>query len=119
VQQFWPAGRAQGVGHRGRALGQQRAGRPAGEEAGPTGKGRGQPESGAGGQQQRRNEGPVNGVCSPEKVNEMENGSNGDGFVQKDIPQRRERRDLPLDGGACHRNATVCPKKLTGSSPKT
>ena len=27
---------------------------------------------------------------SPEKVNEMGNGPNGDGFVQKDIPRRRE-----------------------------
>ena len=33
-------------------------------------------------QEQRRSEGPSNGVCSPKKVNEMGNGSNSDGFVQ-------------------------------------
>jgi len=31
----------------------------------------------------------------------MEKRSNGDGFVRWDIPQRRERRDLPLGGGGC------------------
>ena len=37
----------------------------------------------------------------------------------EEIPRRRERRDLPLGDGGCRQNATVCPKKLAGSSPKT
>ena len=91
----------------------RRQGRPrrvaAGQRAAPA----------ASSKEQRRNEGHINGVCSPEKVNKTGNGSNGDGFVQKDIPHHREQRDLPLGGGGCRRNATVCLEKLVGSSSET
>ena len=64
---------------------------PAKGLGGRLGKRQGRPRRGAAGQRaapvassklQRRNEDPGNGVCSPEKVNEMGNGSNSDGFVQ-------------------------------------